>query len=222
MEKRNQRLLPEPEAVRRLKPFSIPYPDHRVARSAGESVAAAEALGYPVVIKIISPEISHKSDVGGVMVGLENADQVRRGYETVIGRVRSTAPEAVIDGVLVCRQAAEGVEAIVGAVDDPVFGPTLMFGLGGIFTEVLKDISFGVAPLDRIDAEEMIREIKGYPILTGARGQKACDLEKLTDLLLAVSDLIVQGKNISELDLNPVRLYEDGLMVLDVRMLESC
>ena len=216
-----QRFILEPEAVRRLKRYDIPYPEHRITLSAQEAAAAAEELGYPVVLKIVSPDVLHKSDAGGVMVGIEDAGQVSQGYETMVNRVQSTVPDARIEGVLVCRQAAEGVEAIVGAVDDPIFGPTIMFGLGGIFTEVFNDISFGVAPLKRIDAEEMILEIKGYPLLSGARGREACDLDKLADLLLSVSSLVMEWTNIKELDLNPVRLYEDGLMVLDVRIIEK-
>jgi acyl-CoA synthetase (NDP forming) len=214
----SQRFILEPEAAQILKQHDIPYPKHRIALSAQEAAAVSEELGYPVVLKIISSDVPHKSDAGGVMVGLEDADQVNRGYETIVNRVQSTIPDACVEGVLVCQQAAEGIEAIVGAVDDPIFGPTVMFGLGGIFIEVLNDISFGVAPLKRIDAEEMIRDIKGYPLLTGARGQVACDLDRLTDLLLAVSDLVMERTNIKELDLNPVRLYEDGLMALDVRI----
>ena len=216
----NQGFVLEPDGVNLLQSYNIPYPDHRMTRSAQAAAAAAEELGYPVVLKIVSPDVTHKSDAGGVMVGLDDADQVRKGYEKMVGQIQSAMPGTGIAGVLVCRQADEGIEAIVGAVDDPIFGSTVMFGLGGIFTEVFQDVSFGVAPLKRIDAEEMIHEIKGYPLLTGARGHASCDLDKLADLLLSVSNLITEKTNIKELDLNPVRLYEDSLMALDVRIIE--
>ena len=142
-----------------------------------------------------------------------------RGFAEMVDRVRKAIPEGEVRGALVCRQADPGIEVIVGALKDPIFGPAIMFGLGGIFTEVLKDVSFRIIPIERIDAEEMIREIKGYPILTGLRGQKPRDLEALADLLLAVSRLVSERPDIEELDLNPVRLYEQGLLVLDARIM---
>lgn len=220
MSNSNFRFMEEPDAVRILTQYGIPYPTHRFAQTAEEAVQGAEETGYPVVLKIVSPQISHKSDVGGVAVGLKNAQEVSRGFADILGRVQKAVPESEVRGVLVCRQAEPGLEVIVGALKDPIFGPTLMFGLGGIFTEILKDVSFRIVPVERIDVEEMIQEIKGHPILSGLRGQKPRDLEALADLLLAVSRLVSERPNIEELDLNPVRLYEQGLSVLDVRILE--
>jgi acyl-CoA synthetase (NDP forming) len=136
-------------------------------------------------------------------------------------RVQKAVPNPPIEGVLVCQQAPAGLEVIVGAIDDPVFGATIMFGLGGIFAEVFRDVAFRIAPLERIDAEEMIREIRGYPVLTGTRGQSARDIDRLIDLLMAVSRLVTEKPDTKELDLNPVRLFERGLMALDVRMIEK-
>ncbi|MEW5723079.1 MAG: acetate--CoA ligase family protein [Thermodesulfobacteriota bacterium] len=213
-------LIPEPEAVKRLAVYSIPYPEHGVAQTAEEAAALADRLGYPVVLKVVSAKAPHKSDVGGVALGLAGPAAVKAEFEALRERIRRAIPGAAIQGVLVCRQAPPGLEVIVGGVDDPVFGPTVMFGLGGIFAEVIKDVSFRIAPLERRDAEEMIGEIKGYPLLRGVRGQEPRDLAKLADLLLAVSRLMIEKPEIKELDLNPVILYPDGLLALDARMVE--
>jgi acyl-CoA synthetase (NDP forming) len=220
MSNSNLHFMEEPDAVGILAQYGIPYPAHRLARTAAEAIQGADEMGYPVVLKIVSPQVIHKSDAGGVAVGLKNAGEVGLGFADMLARVKKTFPESEIRGVLVCRQADPGLEVIVGALKDPIFGPTLMFGLGGIFTEVLKDVSFRIVPAERIDVEEMIQEIKGYPILAGIRGQKPRDLEALADLMLAVSRLVSERPNIEELDLNPVRLYEQGLLVLDARIME--
>jgi acyl-CoA synthetase (NDP forming) len=208
----------EPDAVEYLRQYKIPYPQHGLARNVNEAVSIADSLGYPVVLKIVSPNVVHKSDAGGVQVGLQNPHQVRTGYGQILDRVRAAVPGATITGTLVCKQAAKGVEVIVGAVEDPVFGPTIMFGLGGIFTEVMRDVAFRIAPIERLDAEEMVREIRGYPVLAGTRGEPGCDIHELINLLMALSRLVTEITDIQELDLNPVRLFEAGLMVLDVRM----
>ncbi|MEW6667218.1 MAG: acetate--CoA ligase family protein [Thermodesulfobacteriota bacterium] len=215
----NLRLLEEPHAVRILGDYGIPYPSNRFAKTREEAIQGAEELGYPVALKIVSPQVIHKSDAGGVTVGLRNADEVGLGFVNMVGRVKKAIPEGQIRGVLVCREAHPGLEIIVGALADPVFGPTLMFGLGGIFTEVMRDVSFRVAPVKRVDVEEMIEEIKGYPVLAGLRGQRPRDLKALANLILAVSRLVSERPEIKELDLNPVRLYERGLMVLDARIM---
>ncbi len=208
----------EPEAVCLLKQYRIPYPDHGVAYDAEEAARMAEELGCPVVLKVVSPDVPHKSDVGGILVGLKSASEVRQGFATIVERVTSNLPQARIEGVLVCKQASSGLEVIVGALEDVTFGPTVMFGLGGIFAEVLRDVTFRVAPLTRHDGEEMVRELRGYPLLIGARGQPPRDMDALVNLLLSVSQMVMERANIEELDLNPVRLFEHGLLVLDARM----
>ena len=220
MTRNPSRVLLEPEAISLISAYGIPYPDHAVARSAKEAAEIADRLSYPVVLKIVSPDALHKSDVGGVVVGLEDARSTAEAYERVVASVRKRVPGADIQGVLVCRQAPDGLEVIVGALDDAMFGPTVMFGLGGIFTEVLKDVTFRIVPLERRDAKEMIREIRGHPLLEGARGQAGYDVEALVELLLAVSRIVTEQPGIEELDLNPVRLFEQGLMALDVRILK--
>lgn len=211
--------LLEPEGVKLLEAYGIPYPSHGVARNAGEAVEIAERLGYPVVLKVVSHDVLHKSGAGGVALDLENAASVRAAYDQVLRVVREHVPEAEVQAMLVCEQASPGLEAIVGSLKDALFGPTVMFGLGGVFVEVLKDVAFRVAPLERRDAEEMVREIRGYPLLQGVRGQGPCDIDALVDLLLNVSQMVVDRPDIEELDLNPVRVYERRVMVLDVRVL---
>ena len=213
--------LLEPDAVKLLEKYAVPYPEHALAHSAEEAIECAGRLGYPVVLKVVSPEVIHKSDVGGVLAGLADAPQVRAGYYRILTSVSSHLPDANIEAVLVCKQAPPGLEVIVGALDDPCFGPTVMFGLGGIFAEVLQDVVFRLAPLRRLDALEMIHEVKGYPLIAGLRGQKPSDEEALVALLLAVSKVVIEHPEIKELDLNPVRLYEHSLSVLDARVITA-
>ena len=211
--------LAEPEAVLLLNEVGIAYPEHGVAQSAEEAAEIAGRIGYPVVLKVISPDAVHKSDMGGVALGIEDRAGLVDAYERIVGSVRSHATEARITGMMVCKEAPPGLEVIVGGLQDVMFGPALMFGLGGIFAEVLQDVTFRVVPIEPVDAQEMIREIQGYPLLTGARGQQGVDLAALADLLLAVSRLMVEQPQIEELDLNPVRVYNEGLMALDARIL---
>jgi acyl-CoA synthetase (NDP forming) len=213
----NRCLVLEPQAVQLLSQYGIPYPEHALAQSADQAAQLAERLGFPVVLKVVSPDVVHKSDAGGVLVDLQDAKQVTQGYQQIVDAIHTRVLGARIDGVLVCRQAEPGMEVIVGALDDSVFGPTVMFGMGGIFAEVLGDVAFRLAPLDRDEARKMIREVKGHPLLAGVRGQPPRDEEALLDLLMAVSQVVVDHREIKELDLNPVRLYEEGLLVLDAR-----
>ena len=202
-----------------LHDYGIPYPKHAVAQSSEEATAIAQRLGYPVVLKVISPDVLHKSDVGGVVVGLESAADVVRAYAQILETVHHGVPGARIEGMLVCQHAPAGLEVIVGALQDEMFGPALMFGLGGVYAEVLNDISFRVIPVRRQDAEEMVREIQGYPLVGGTRGHPGLDGNALIDLLLSVSRMMTDRVEIQELDLNPVRLFEHGLLVLDARVM---
>lgn len=213
--------VPEFEAIACLKRHGIPYPSHGLARSAEEAVEISRTIGFPVVMKIASAGIVHKSEVGGVIADLHSSDAVLQAYDTLLHRVRAASPQAAIAGVLVCQQAARGLEVIIGSTQDKAFGPTLMFGLGGIYVEIFKDVSFRVLPLTPIDAQEMIREINGFPLLDGARGQDGLDVAQLEDLILSVSRMLTRDPGIVELDLNPVRLYAQGLMVLDIHMVRG-
>ena len=211
-------LLSEVESKNLLVAEGISVTDAQLARDATEAVSFAESLGYPVVMKIISPDIAHKSDVGGVVVGLTDSDQVKSGYDEMMRKVSSVASTAKIDCVSIQSMAKPGIEVIIGATTDPQFGPVMMFGLGGVFVEVLKDVSFRVVPLEPRDAKQMVREIKALPILEGVRGQDGADLQALESLLLSVSELIERRPEIAELDLNPVFAYSDGAIAVDARI----
>ena len=211
----------EPEAAELLLQHNIPYPQHGLAHTPEEAAQIAGVLAFPVVLKIVSRDTLHKSDVGGVMTDLDSADEVRWGFEKITRSVEAIVPGTQIEGVLVCQQAPPGIEVIVGGLDDAIFGPTVMFGMGGVFAEVLRDVTFRIVPLERRDAVEMIQEIRGYPLITGTRGKQPCDMNALEELLLNVSQLMLNQPDIEQLDLNPVRLYPSGLLALDVRVLRK-
>jgi len=170
-------------------------------------------------LKIASPDIVHKSDAGGVKLGLENARAVGQAYDDILAAAKQKHPKAEILGVAVQKMARPGVEVIIGMSKDDQFGPVLMFGLGGILVEVLKDVSFRLVPLAKKDAAEMVREIKGYPLLEGYRGQAAVKISYLENLLLKVSDFVEKNPEVKELDLNPIFAYSDGALAVDARVI---
>ncbi len=215
---RDGHYLVEPEALALVKKAGLPVIDHRTATSVEEAVAAADQLGYPVVLKVVSREIVHKSDADGVQLDLRDAAAVTAAYHRVMDGATRHRPGARVDGVLVSRMAKPGVEAILGLTRDPQFGPALMFGLGGIFVEVYRDVAFRLVPISEQDANEMIREIKGFPLLTGARGRPARDVAAVVRSLLTLSDLAESRPEMEALDLNPVILYEQGCMVVDAKV----
>ncbi len=190
-----------------------------MASSQQEAVALSEQIGFPVVLKIASPDISHKSDAGGVKVGLKNKSEVRQAYREIIASARQKFPAARLEGVSVQSLARPGIEIIIGMFKDSQFGPVLMFGLGGVMVEVIKDVSLRAVPLNPRDAKEMIREIKGYPLLEGYRGQEAVDISHLEELLLKVSDFVEQHPEVKELDLNPIFAYSNGAVAVDARVI---
>ena len=212
-------LLHEVEAKNRLKPAGIPVVETRLAKTKAEAAAVSKEIGYPVAMKILSPDISHKTEAGGVKLNLMNASQVGKAYSEMMASVKEKAPGAKIEGVSIQKMAEPGVEIIIGMSRDAQFGPVLMFGLGGIFVEIMKDVSFRLVPVAPIDAAEMVREIKGYPLLTGYRGQAPVDVKKLEVLITRVSDFIEQNPDIEELDLNPVIASADGVVAVDARIL---
>ncbi len=212
-------VLTEVESKEFLKSAGIDVVDTRLATSEEEAVSISREFGFPVVLKIASPDIVHKSDAGGVKIGLKTASEVGKAYAQILGAVRQNRPEARIQGVAVQKMARPGVEVIIGMSKDAQFGPVLMFGLGGILVEVLKDVSFRIVPLSRRDAAEMIREIKGYPLLEGYRGQEAVDIACLEELLIKVSNFVEKNPEIRELDLNPIFAYSDGAIAVDARVI---
>jgi acetyl-CoA synthetase (ADP-forming) len=211
--------LLEHECKTIIQTYKLPVTKFEIAETEDEAVKAAEKIGYPVVLKILSRDVIHKSDVGGVIINVKDADAVRDGYQSILANVQKHKKDARIKGIFVEEFAPAGVEVIIGALKDPQFGPALMFGLGGIFVEVLKDVSFRVAPITKYDAQEMIQEIKGYPILTGIRGQEPRDTKALLNILLQVSKLVTDYSAINQLDLNPVFSYPKGAKCVDARII---
>ncbi len=190
----------------------------RLASSREEAVRRAQEIELPVVLKIASPDIVHKSDCGGVRLGLLSPAEVAEAYDQIVLAAKRSHPEARIQGVSVQKMAPSGQEIIIGMSKDPQFGPLLMFGIGGVMVEIMGDVSFRFAPLTPNDAREMIREIKGYPLLTGFRGREPVDTHFLERLLLDVSSLVESHPEIKELDLNPVIAYRTGALVVDSRI----
>ena len=181
-----------------------------LAEDIQEAVAAAKKLGYPVVMKIVSPEILHKTDVGGVILGVKDADGVRDAYMQIVSRARKLMPDATILGVSVQEMVPKGREVIIGATRDPQFGPMIMFGLGGIYVEVLKDVAFRVAPLTDKDARDMVHEIRTYPLLMGVRGEPPVDLPTVYQYILRISQLMIDFPEIDQIDLNPLLVQPQG------------
>ncbi len=216
---KSQNLLTEVESKELLKKAGIPVVEAKLSRSKKEAISISKEMGFPVVLKISSPDVIHKSDSGGVKLGLANATQVGKAYNEIISSVKQAYPEAQIEGVSVQPMAPPGVEVIVGMSKDPQFGPVLMFGLGGILVEVLKDVSFRIVPVTERDAREMIREIKGYPILEGYRGQKPASIPSLEKLIVKVSQFVEKNPHIKELDLNPIFAYPDKAVAVDARII---
>ena len=215
-EKRN---LTEAEAYEVLSKYGIPVPKYSVVSSEEELLKLATVLEFPLVMKIVSPDIVHKTDIGGVEMNISNLEQIKKAYKSIVYHVRKNQPEARINGMLFYKQAPKGVEVIVGMIRDPQFGPTVMFGLGGIFIEILKDITFRVCPVERADIEEMLTEIQGIKMLQGYRGQPRCDVNSIIDIILQISRMALDYPVIKEIDLNPILVYEKGALVVDAKML---
>jgi len=211
--------LYEHEAKNLCSHYGMPITAIKIATTEDEAVKYSDEIGYPIVLKIVSPQVLHKSDSGGVLININNAEEVRAGYNKILTNVKKHVPEAVITGILVQEMAPSGTEVIVGSTKDPTFGNTLMFGLGGIFVEVLKDVSFRIVPIQKIDASEMIKEIKAYKILEGVRGMPPADQEMLVKILMATSKMLEECSEIKELDMNPIIVYEKGARVVDARII---
>ena len=209
----------ETEARKLLSLYGIPLLPATLAKTPDEAVVAAASVGFPVALKIVSPEIIHKSDAGGILLNLADEKTVREGYAKVIANAgRASSPDRII-GVLVAPMAPKGQECIIGMIRNPQFGAVLMFGLGGIFVEVLKDVAFRIIPPTDVDLEEMIHEIKGYPLLAGVRGQQPRDVGVLKEILRRVAQLAADHPEIQEVDINPVIVHEKGASVVDARVI---
>jgi acetyl-CoA synthetase (ADP-forming) len=213
------RPLLESEAKDVLQSYDIQVLPYRLATSEDEAVAYAKEMGYPVAMKIVSPDILHKSDAHGVILKIHNAAEARSAYCKIVENAKAYRADARVAGVLVSPMAKRGVEIIIGMNRDPQFGPVIMFGLGGIFVEVFKDVSFRITPVSKREARKMIEEIKAFPILKGVRGENPKDIDALVNLIEVISRLSDEHPDLKELDLNPVFVYDDGISVVDARMI---
>jgi acyl-CoA synthetase (NDP forming) len=208
------------EAMQVLEYYGIPTAPGVCALAVGEAIEAAERMGYPVAIKVISQQISHKSDVGGVQLNLRNGSAVKEAYEDMMVRIQHAYPEVKIDGVLIQPMVTGGRELILGGRQDAHFGPVVLVGLGGIFVEVFEEVALRIAPVTPKEAGEMIAQLRGAPILMGARGHKPSDINAVVEALLRLSQLLTDFPEIQEVDINPLRVFHerDGCCALDARI----
>ncbi len=202
------------ETKKILKKYKISFCRTEIFNSQEKALAFAEKIGFPVVLKIHSRTIFHKSDIGGVKTGIQNLEEFHQAWK----EISTNSQLKNIEGILV-QEMVQGSELALGMKRDNQFGPILMFGLGGIFIEVLKDVSFRIAPIDRKQALEMIKEIKGYRLLEGYRGKKGVDIKKITDLIIKISNLAIKEKNILSLDFNPIMANDKKVLVADFRLI---
>ncbi len=213
------KMLSEDDALEVLKCYGLPTLESKLIRTETEAVEICNKVGYPVAMKIVSPDITHKTDVGGIVLNIENPEMAEDAYSSIIRNVKKHAPDAKIKGVLVSPMLEDGEEVILGMKRDASFGPVLMFGMGGVFVEVYKDVAFRVAPITDIEAMEMIRSIRGHQLLEAFRGRKAKDVASIKDALLRLSQLVIDCEEIVELDINPLIALNKGCFVADVKIM---
>jgi len=209
----------ETEAMTILKSYGINVPDYRFAKLQEDAVIMARDIGYPVVMKIVSKDILHKTDSGCVKLNLKSDEEVKKAFSEIMCNAKKISKEVHIEGVVIYPLVSQGMEVIIGVTDDEQFGSAIMFGLGGIFVEVLKDVAFRIIPVSEQEAREMINEIKGYSMLAGVRGNKPKDIDSIVDVILKISSLVSDFPEIKEIDLNPIYVYDEGLIVVDARIL---
>ncbi len=219
VKKEGRSVLTEFESKIIVKKAGISVVETKLAKTQKEAASLSQKIGFPVVLKIVSPDVIHKSDSGGVKLSLNNVTEVKRAYDEILRKVRKQHPDAFVHGVSVQKMVRPGTEVIVGMSKDPQFGPVIMFGLGGIFVELLRDVSFRVIPVERKDAQEMIEEIKGYPLLQGYRGKDPASISALVEIILKISKWIEGNPQIKELEMNPIFVYRDKAVAVDARII---
>ncbi|OPX66338.1 MAG: succinyl-CoA synthetase subunit alpha [Methanomassiliicoccales archaeon PtaB.Bin215] len=207
--------LSENEGKRILKAYGIATPREGIAHDLASALKLAEEIGYPVVMKVESPDIAHKTDVGGVVLDIDDGQELERSYQVMLSKVREKLPKARVTGVSI-QKMVKGREVIVGMVRDDQFGPVITFGLGGIFVEIMRDVTQGIAPLDRDDVERMVRSIRAYPMLAGARGKRPGDIPALVEVILKISQMAMEFPELEELEMNPVMVGDEGTGVIAV------
>jgi acyl-CoA synthetase (NDP forming) len=211
--------LLETESRDILEKYGLSLPVAAFISGVDEVNQAAGKIPYPQAMKVICPDIIHKSDAGGIKLDLKDEKEVRQAFEEILTNARKFTTADRVLGTLISPMVGDGQECIIGMIRDPQFGPVIMFGLGGIFVEVLKDVSFRVAPLANEDMDEMIKEIKGYPVLAGTRGQKPRDIDAIREILARLSDIAIDNPEIKEIDLNPVIVHAKGASIVDSRII---
>ena len=214
----HRKVLTPYESMQILSSSGIPVARGDLATSQQEAITMANRVGFPVAMKIVSPQIIHKTDAGCVRLNVAEKDLPKH-YDGILANAKAYDSEARLEGVLIQEMSDQGVEVIIGTFVDPTFGQTIMFGLGGVFVEILKDVAFRLIPVDELDVHEMVEEIRGYPVLLGARGSPPADLPALETMLLEVSRLLEEIPEFREMDLNPVIVSETGARVVDARIL---
>jgi len=216
--KNGDTVLPELEAHKVCDAYGIKCPPTQLVTSKEQCIEVGNNIGYPVVIKIFSKQIIHKSDAGGVVIGIKDAEKLAESYDSMLDTVKGRFPNAVIEGVIVQKMMDKGVETIIGGFKDSQFGPVIMFGMGGIYVEVFKDTAFRLAPIDKGEARRQIEQTKIYNVLKGVRGEQPCDIEALTQAVVNAANLLISHEEIKEIDLNPVICYPDGCVAVDSRI----
>lgn len=219
VKKEGRSILTEFESKRILKQAGISVVETKLAKSQKEAVEISQKIGFPIALKIVSPDVIHKTDSGGVKLSVNSVAQVKKAYDEILKKVRKQYPKALLHGISVQKMVQSGTEVIVGVSKDPQFGPVVMFGLGGIFVELFKDVSFRVIPVERKDAQEMIKEIKGFPLLQGYRGKEPADISSLVNIILKISKFIEGNPQIKELEMNPIFAYRHRAVAADARII---
>jgi len=210
-----QTVLTEFESKELLSQIGLPIPSQKLTKTKEETIAAAEEIGYPVVLKLMAEDVVHKSDTGAVKLNIKSKEEVEQAFNELM-KIQAQSEKLIS----IQKMASEPItELIIGMTTDAQFGPALMFGIGGILVELLEDVSFRIAPITEYDAKEMIHEIKGFPILDGYRGKPKADIDAIVDALLKISDLVVKNEEIFEMDLNPVFIYDKGISCVDARII---
>lgn len=206
------------DSIKILQKYKIPLANFSIAKNTDQAVKIANKLKYPIALKVVSKEVIHKTDVGGIQLNIKSNEELQKAFEQILRNVKKKYPKAKIDGILIQKMITGGQEIIIGGKNDEQFGKVIMFGLGGIFTEVFDDVSFRIVPINKSDAENMIEEIKGYRILKGYRG-KAYDKRSLIEILSKVSKLLYENPRIREMDINPVIVSTSGAVAVDSRII---
>ena len=212
-------IVPPNKVMDIIKSYGISTPSYVLAKTLNEALKASKAIGFPVVLKIASSDVLHKSDIGGVVVDVESEEEVEKRYNEIMNNSIKKVPNALIAGILVQKQVPNTIQVIIGGIRDNQFGPAVMFGLGGVFVELFKDVAFRIAPVTETEALEMMKEIKGYPILSGYRGMKELDISQIAKTIVTISELISNVDEIKEVELNPLFVYEKGTIAVDARII---